>query len=236
MTAIREQLGADIIAKAQDIVRKLQQYPEKKGETATIYSVPHREDMTEQVLYPNVDKFSSLVKSLSVTDDMDRFVEETGTPVDFNLHGEIFAYDSWKLRNGRNKQEASAYREELAQKGDVLREKLGFGGSETKPTLNPLVFDKADTKTRLALKILDDLMGGDWRWGSSLELGDKNIYDSGSFEDALAERLSYVTDKWNSMSEEDKIAWVKGDFTHSEDARQGHYDTIKIASPNYYTG
>ena len=73
---IEQRLGADLIAKAQDIVNKLRQYPEGKGKTATIYTVPHREGMTEEVLYPNLEKFISLVQSLSVTDDMDRIAKK----------------------------------------------------------------------------------------------------------------------------------------------------------------
>ncbi|TSC78470.1 MAG: hypothetical protein G01um101433_221 [Parcubacteria group bacterium Gr01-1014_33] len=198
------------------------------------YSVDFYVDFAGKIFNAYFDRFFSLVKALPVIDDMARFTKETNTVVDFNAQQFIFPYGVYRVKRdfSKNKDlgsrdEAERYKNELSREGDIVRDALSLEGK-----INPLRFIEADIKTQLCFKVLDNIFN--CISGGIYPPETQSIYKSAQpFEDALAEQLIYVARKWNSLAREDRIAWLAGKFTQSEDAVKGHYEVINLAGANY---
>ena len=54
--------------------------------------------LSNEIFYPNFERFINLVRALPLIDDMARFVEDTNTPVDFNVRNFIFPTDAYNMR------------------------------------------------------------------------------------------------------------------------------------------
>ncbi len=203
-----------------------------RGETRAQGNAPHRDRLTEEVVLPNHEVFMELLGKTEMVADMTQYVESVGLRPRTNRHTKILhsnvrrVFDEYgEIRKGREKRaEAERYMSEIA------------GDDDGTIRLNGWVFIRADTKDKLSLKVMDDTFGIDWKWGSTLELGENSIYDTHSFEIAFADRIAFATEKWKSMCDEDRNSWVKGGFTDSPEARKGHYDKVQIAADNRYTG
>ncbi len=236
---IKKYLGEELIGKADAIVAEMRKHPEHQGKGGMYLEIPHREELKERVFLPEFQRFVDLVRALPVSKEMTVFSEESEVPLDFNVRSTIFTSKHYLLRSSSSQSgsasdstyrknirtEAQYYRGELQGRGDFLPEELGIQpwpiqdrGDRTRyyhQVLNPLIFERTDSLGRAALKILDNMFQSEFDRGSSLELGPSNVYTSGSFQDAFAERLQFATNKWRSMSPEEKQAWAAGKFTES---------------------
>jgi hypothetical protein len=143
------------------------------------------------------------------------------------------AKDEWTKRMQKKARE---YRARMSGEGAWLLRKDGVPEDYHYGAMNPLLFEDAGVRDRLDLKLLDEVMRSDWRSGSGLELGEHNVYASGSFVEALTDRLLYMQEKWKTLDPVDRKAWIEGTFTHSEEAKRAPYDVILLAAPDYYVG
>lgn len=252
---IRKELGLDIIQQADAIAEKMRKSG-GKGEIAMEGKILHRGDLSKEIFVPHWVKFKKLFDRLPIVDDMERMAEDDSINVGINTHSGIFASNSYLLKyanlpvdedsdketnkyDAQTRNEARVYRKAMAGEGAWVSEKNGSPGSDelkSPKRMNPVMFEEADTRLRIDLKILDEIMGGDWTFGTTLELGAHSVYDTGSFTEALTDRLLYIQEKWKALSPEDRTSWLKGGFTHSEEAIQGRYDLVRLASRDHNVG
>lgn len=243
---IEEKLGQGIIRKADEIIALMRESG-GEGVTGMGGTIPHREDLREKIFIPHWVKFKAILDGLTAVEEMQQFAEEENLDVEINLHSSIFHSGNYLLKFDQppermdewfkeRQKEAREYREKMKAEKAWVVEQSSFIAGHRYSKMNPLLFEEANRRERLDLKLLDEIMGGDWTYGSAVELGPKGVYKSGSFTEALTSRMLYIQEKWKGLNPEDRKAWIEGDFTHSRDAIEGRYDLVRIASPDHYVG
>lgn len=235
---IKKLLPPEILENAANYVKLMK--PTARAGHAMTGAVPYREYLRENVFMPNFRKFIEMVKETALVRNIEKFVQENQCVVSLNLHQVIFDQNAWAITPEYDGSVRTAYREyvdKMSSQPDFVRNVMGWpGATGTTKKLNGMVFERAALTDKIALKVLDNIFGGDWDYGSTLELGDRSVFKTGSFETALADRIRFAQLKWTAMCDEDKKAWLAGKFTHSAEAGKGRYDLVNIAAPNRYVG
>lgn len=240
MALINKILGKDIITKGNNLAKLMAATKMDQGILTNCVN-GLRTSLTVQLMMPNLQAFHDLINAMPVIEDIEQFATEKSLSPKLK-HGALFHSSLFTLQVKPFLDECEGIILDmhtasiiaiLLDSDDVVYE---LSNTKNIPRINPMVFIKAGSRKRIVLKILDDMFGACGNYGNTLELGDKGVYDTSSFEAALADRMRYVTSKWTTLCKEDRISWIMDEFTHSSDALENEYDKVKIAGPNIYIG
>lgn len=246
LNTIVENLGPGLIVQGQQVVDEMIKHAENKGQVDVRFGIPYRESLEDEVFKPNYARFVALMDSLPVTADMERYAAQNGITPEMNTHQGIFHSESYLLKDNWRTSQFEDLRQKHVQysafvrgQGDIIMTDVSvIPEKPLYPVINPLVFYGADARSKLSFKILDQVFHGDWEYGSSLEVGDRSIYETGSFVLSLADRIQIMTRRWIDMDDTDKKAWIGEGWTKGvrQDRDGRHYDLVNIATRNRHIG
>ncbi len=219
--AVRDCLGEEIIALGQGIVTKSvekSRKPRIKKPSSSLQACDTA--LQQQVAFPHVHRFIALISAMPFLQDMVRFVDAVSHTQNKRLWPDYRRSDSSSFGEGLGSSDQQ----------DMYLETPRIGPERM--VLNPTLFYTGDVATKLSLKVLTEIFRQIGGHGSTLEMGDKGIFQTQSFEASLIARLQFVAAKWKGMDEADRIAWITDNFVRGKES----YDRVHVACHNSNIG